>query len=677
MEPILIYTDSSFVDRGAVRSFSMDMAFGSDEQDFEVSFSEPKLSGGELVYIDGTEYGGIVDSIRQETDSQLTTYCGRTWHGMLAGKVVKPPSGSDYYVAQGEANACLAALVSYVGLSGILTVRSASSGITVPRYQLPRFCNAYAGAMGMLAAAGAKLVIQRHDGITELWAELVETIEDRADSDLMQFELTENHRVPNHIVCAGQGELQDRVVVDLYADTQGRVSTSQTQFGVDEITVFYDYTGADAAELAKEGADELKGYQSKGGADIKALAVGDWYVGDRLQVRDNRTGTVVTSTIAKKIVRVDMGVLSVDYEVGEDVSAKAASYAAPVGGHVEGGGAFLTMSGGTLTGNLGVKNTITLGTNTEAEENGIKLKGGGTRNGWVLRTISAANGDGDAVLLGDGGMTIIGGGEAAANLWTALGLGAGYERLYLASDNSVYIASNCQTVADRYTWEFSAAGSLQSPSGGSYVANDSNFYADSDGLTSNTPPSIETGGRGVMFRDSANSVVGSIAPRFGTSAQDWQALRLYAQRDIGGTPKYNILDLRLDDSGNPKIYVTDAGAWRTALGFNTWTNVSAANWITWSSGWSGTTVSVRYNEALGVVRVYANIKTSAAQTAGNKTLGTVAAAYRPKVMTVSIPSLTASSQAAYIETSGALKANVSALSANGTLYFCGDYFIGA
>lgn len=569
MEPLLIYTDSSFEDAGAVQSFSLDMAFGSDEQDFEATFTEPKLSGGELLYIDGTEYGGIIDSIRQDTDNQATTYCGRTWHGMLAAKVVKPPANSNYYTASGDANACLTALISYVGLSGVLTARSSSSGITIANYQFPRFCNAYAGALGMLGSANAKLVIQRHDGITEVWAEPVSTIEDRADSDLMQFEVTENHRVPNHLVAAGQGELQDRVVVDLYADANGNVSTSQTFTGVDEIAVYYDYTGADAAELTKEGTEELKGYQSKGGADIKALAVGDWYVGDRLQVRDNRTGTEVTSTIAKKIVRVGMGVLSVDYEVGEDVSTKAASYAAPVGGHVEGGGAFLPLSGGNLTGNLGVKNTITLGTHTTAEENGIRLKGGGTRNAWVLRTISAANGDGDAVLLGDGGLTIIGAGEAAPNLWTALGVVAGSENLHLASDSNVYVHSNCQTVADRYSWEFNTAGNLSGPDGGSYVANNGQFYADSDGLTSGTHPSSETAGRGVIFRDSANAIIGVIQPRFGTSAQGWQALRFYAQRSISGAAKYNILDLRVDDSGDQVVYTNNAGAWRTALGLGT------------------------------------------------------------------------------------------------------------
>ena len=46
-------------------------------------------------------------------------------------------------------------------------------------------------------------------------------------------------------------------------------------------------------------------------------------MGDSIQVRDNRTGLVITSTINKKIVKVKDGIMSVDYEVG---SASAQSY---------------------------------------------------------------------------------------------------------------------------------------------------------------------------------------------------------------------------------------------------------------------------------------------------------------------------------------------------------------
>ena len=322
MEPVLIYTDAAHVDAGAIQSFEMDLAFGADEQDFEIAFSKPVLSGGELLYIDGTEYGGIVDKITQSTETDSVIYAGRTWHGMLAGKIVKPPSGQNYYTLSGDANTCIASLLTKVGLTDVLTAKSSSAGITV-NYQFDRFCNAYDGLLKMLASANAILRIERHDGITELWAQARTTIEDEADSDLMDFAITDSVRVPNHLVCAGEGELQDRVVVDLYADSSGNISQTQTLTGVDEIAVLYNYNNADAAELIAEGTKELQSYQLGGGADLQVNNKGDWHVGDLIQVRDNRTGLVITSTINKKIVKVKDGVLSVDYEVGV---ASAQSY---------------------------------------------------------------------------------------------------------------------------------------------------------------------------------------------------------------------------------------------------------------------------------------------------------------------------------------------------------------
>lgn len=356
MEPILIYTDSAHVDQGAIRSFEMDLAFGSDEQDFEISFAEPSLSGGELLYIDGTEYGGIIDAVTQSTETDAVIYAGRTWHGMLAGKIIKPPSGSNYYTLSGDANACIRSLLTKVGLTDVLTGRSTSAGISVS-YQFDRFCNAYDGLLKMLASADAVLRIERHDGITELWAEPRVTIEDEADSDLMDFAITDSVRVPNHLVCAGEGELQSRVVVDLYADSSGNVSQTQTLTGVDEIAVLYNYNNADQAELIAEGTKELQSYQLGGGADLQVNSKGDWHVGDRIQVRDNRTGLVIVSTIAKKIVKVKDGVLTVDYEVGD---ANAQSYGGGASAEtnlvtpIANGGTGATTAAAALA-NLGIK----------------------------------------------------------------------------------------------------------------------------------------------------------------------------------------------------------------------------------------------------------------------------------------------------------------------------------
>ena len=202
-------------------------------------------------------------------------------------------------------------------------------------YQFNRFCNAYEGLLKMCASAGAVLMIKRHDGSTELWVEQAAAIEDEADSDLMEFDVTRAHRVVNHLVCAGEGELRDREVIDLYADASGNISTTQTLTGVDEVALLYDYSGADSTELTSSGTQKLKEYQTNGGATVNAVGRGDWHVGNRLQVRDKRSGTTVTAVIAKKIVKVERGVLSVAYEVGDHIAAEAANFDANLSGIAE------------------------------------------------------------------------------------------------------------------------------------------------------------------------------------------------------------------------------------------------------------------------------------------------------------------------------------------------------
>ena len=343
MEPVLIATDTSFTDVAAIESFDMDLAYGLDEQDFEISFESPLLTGGELLYIDGTAYGGIVDVVETQSNSTITTYRGRTWHGILSGKIIAPAYNQDYVTVSGEANACIGQIIQRVGLSGLMSVSGASSGIQITSYQFARFVNAYDGLVSMLAASGAKLVMKRQNGTVELSAAPITVIANEVDSDILAFTQSVNHRVPNHLVCAGEGELSERVRLDLYADAQGNVSETQTLFGVDEIAVFYDYTGADLAQLRADGTKTLKDLQTQGNIEADVEGVGEWDVGDVLTATDNRIGRSVTAQIVKKIVKVSMGNLSTSYEVGLPTGTSSTINNSTEGG---GGGTVYTAGDG-------------------------------------------------------------------------------------------------------------------------------------------------------------------------------------------------------------------------------------------------------------------------------------------------------------------------------------------
>lgn len=304
----------------AIDSFELDMVIGHDRQDFTACF-EPidGIQGGSLVYIDGTEYGGVIDDVTTDTESGLVEYHGRTWDGVLACKRIMPPDDSAYRTVMGEANAALASLVTLLGIGDVFAASTEDSGITVD-YQFARFCDAYSGIYGMLESAGAKLKVRREGGKTVMSAEHAQAITDEADSDLIDFTLTKTNRTVNHLVCAGEGEGTERVVIHLYADAAGNVSQTQTLFGIDEITDFYDYNNADATELLEEGTKKLKEYQTQGSLDITHIGSGEWDVGDTLVARDNRNGMTVTAPIVGKTVTVNSSTnwhLHVEYEVGE------------------------------------------------------------------------------------------------------------------------------------------------------------------------------------------------------------------------------------------------------------------------------------------------------------------------------------------------------------------------
>ena len=75
------------------------------------------------------------------------------------------------------------------------------------------------------------------------------------------------------------------------------------------------------------------------------------------------------------------------------------------------------------------------------------------RDGVFVRLYAASDGNGDAVLLGDGGLTIVGAGESPQNLYSALVTNGTYnngnENLILGADGSIELYANCNTIANR------------------------------------------------------------------------------------------------------------------------------------------------------------------------------------------------------------------------------------
>lgn len=315
----LIVTDASHVDQASLEDFTLDAAWGADENDFELTVDR-LIDAGSYVYFDGGECGGVVDSLKDSLkDGRSTlTYGGRTWHGMLANKILEPDKGKDYLTVSGTASTVIGSLISRVGLDAVFdAVDAPTAGAqTIKSYQFDRYVDAYSGLRKMCAASGLKLRLAYASGKVRVWAEPAAHYGDSIDSDLIDFDATRTWRKPNHMIGLGKGELRNRIVSHWYADSKGNVTQTQTFKGLDEIAQVYDYSSAEADELAKNTKKKLQDLQSEG--EVKVTVHEDsgiaFDVGDTVTARDNLTGITVNASIVKKIVKVSGGVMSVDYE---------------------------------------------------------------------------------------------------------------------------------------------------------------------------------------------------------------------------------------------------------------------------------------------------------------------------------------------------------------------------
>lgn len=347
----LIVTDATGKPVASHASYTLDLAFGSGENDFDLQVEDAALKAGSRIMIDGTEYGGIIDDTDVDVDGGLSTvtWHGRDWHGVLASKIIEPDGNNDYLTLSGTIPVIMRTLVSRAGLQGLFTVTDESADHKTT-CQFDRYVDLYSGLVKMLRASGLKLRLRNDGDKVAMSAMPVRTIGDSIDSDLIDFTAKQAAHPINHLICLGKGELKDRTVIHWYADANGTFSHTQTLKGLDERTATYELSNAEADELEDKGRQKFQELRNASTIDVDIPDGIDADVGDLVTGRDNNTGLVVTAEISKKIVKVSGGVLTVTYESG-GASAGGNSGESSIGdgGHAYYAGAGLKLDAWTFS----------------------------------------------------------------------------------------------------------------------------------------------------------------------------------------------------------------------------------------------------------------------------------------------------------------------------------------
>lgn len=298
------------VDLNGNRNFSLQIAR---------SYWRPELTFSSVIYIPGTEYGGIIGEVLTDTTLDYVELKGLSWRGRLAKKIIEPPARSDYKTVSGELHAVMKELIE-PEFDGLFVVSQEDTGVTVSNYQFDRYCTLLDGLNKMLKSKGYRLQLsfrreQNEPGYLYIEAvpitDFSERIELSRDCKL-NYTMDDKRDGVNHLIVTGKGELQDRNILHLYVQENGEIGTEQYYTGIREITEVYENTSTETDELMAAAEDRLQSLAGKKTFKMDVAKLGmDVGIGDIVGGRDYLTGMYMAKPVENIV-----------YEIVNDVESK-------------------------------------------------------------------------------------------------------------------------------------------------------------------------------------------------------------------------------------------------------------------------------------------------------------------------------------------------------------------
>lgn len=222
----LTYLNNNFIEQGAILDFKIDLAYGTDENNFEMKTPENKMTVGD--FWSCGSYGGIVDEIAKVSNEELVTYRGRSVQGILDGFYCYQLEENDFFSLSGD-NLSIKGLPSNILKSvaeqleiPFVVVNEIDPEETEISITIDRGLSIYQMFMAM---PNKKLLFdyERNVGFTiEITNSVDYTINDEFDATQYAINISVNNKIPNHLI--GVFKKDDKTVVkNLYFNENGEL----------------------------------------------------------------------------------------------------------------------------------------------------------------------------------------------------------------------------------------------------------------------------------------------------------------------------------------------------------------------------------------------------------------------------------------------------------------------
>jgi len=222
----LIYTNKNFVEQGVIKDFEFDLAYGKDENDFEIKTPENEMEEGYYWFVKDTDYGGVVDEIEGTSSINEVTYRGRSFQGIIASFTGwQLVSGQHLTVKDdtielfGTPTEIASEIITQLGISIIVAEPTAEEKYineTADRslnvYQLFRYAfekNAY------------KILLRWN---TQIELQIAGALDYASDLyfDVSRYTVkVDKKNIPNHLVGVFKRDEEENIIKHLYADENG------------------------------------------------------------------------------------------------------------------------------------------------------------------------------------------------------------------------------------------------------------------------------------------------------------------------------------------------------------------------------------------------------------------------------------------------------------------------
>ena len=327
---MVILANENLRELGAIKDANVTVDLN-DDRTFSVQIARsnwrPELTFSSLIYIMGTEYGGIIGEVLTDTSLDYVELKGMSWRGRLAKKIIQPPTGSDYKTVSGELHTVMKSLIE-PEFDGLFVVSQEDTGVNVSNYQFDRYCTLYDGLVKMLKSKWYRLQLsfRREQGEPGyLFVEAVPIVDYSNRIELsrdcqLNYTMDDKRNGVNHLIVAGKGELQDRNVLHLYVQEDGSIGTQQYYTGLQEIAEIYENTSTETDELWSKSAERLQELMNKKTFRMDVAKLGlDIGIGDIVGGRDYLTGMYMAKPVENIVYELTNDVESRTYKLeGED-----------------------------------------------------------------------------------------------------------------------------------------------------------------------------------------------------------------------------------------------------------------------------------------------------------------------------------------------------------------------